>query len=930
MTLVARNDELATLASLLDRCLRGEGGIAVISGAAACGKTEVLNAFCERVAGATLLRASASCAERGLPLGVSDQLFSGATLSPACAERVRTLMDDCVETTAHAESEQEVIGARHVRTVHELCSIMLGLAASSPVVITVDDVHHADGLSLQLLLHLSRRTRSAPVLILLTVRTGPEASLPTFGAELIGLPHCQRLRLAPLSESGVDALLAGRLGAENRHSAEWYAVTGGNPRLVHAMVEDHLAGCKETPARCGCSPITGTAFREAVVTCVHRCGPITLQGARGLAVLDRADAPALLAELTGVEASLTDQIVGALVAAGLVGKGRFRSEAARSAVLEDVPTGERAALHQRAAELLRREGAPPMAVAAHLVAADERCAPWGVPVLIEAAKRALAENLTELAVTQFRLAERSCEDEHLRPLIIAPLAHAEWRINPAAVAPQLPRLIAAFRDDHLSGSEVIAPISFLLWHGRFEEAEAALERLTATTDRSLAPHLRTFHLWIASTYPTLKRHFPQELVLDDEEKDFDPGSFTLDFRVGATSALARVLRQGPSANVVAGAEHVLQHCRLGHTSIEPVRLALYTLIYADRLDKAAPWCDTVQAELPARRAPSWQAMLAAIRGEIALRQGDPAGAKAQARTALTLMSKHSWGVEIGAPLAVLVQATTAMGRYDEAAEALSVPVPQTMYETRWGLGYLQARGHYQLANEHLHAALSDFLTCGKLMEAWDMDLPALVPWRSDAAYVYLRLGQEQEARRLAEEQLDRPGARHSRTHGISLRAHAASSELRHRPHLLRKAAEELLECGDKLEFARTLADLGDAHRGRGESERARMMARRAWHVTNECEYEALRTRLSLRWLDDVPEAVTEPELRDEGLTDLSQAEHRVAALAAMGHTNREIAHKLYITISTVEQHLTRAYRKLDVRKRTDLPVRLQLRNAPST
>lgn len=57
-------------------------------------------------------------------------------------------------------------------------------------------------------------------------------------------------------------------------------------------------------------------------------------------------------------------------------------------------------------------------------------------------------------------------------------------------------------------------------------------------------------------------------------------------------------------------------------------------------------------------------------------------------------------------------------------------------------------------------------------------------------------------------------------------------------------------------------------------------------------------------------------------TVLSDAELRVAELAARGHTNREIAGRLYITVSTVEQHLTRVYRKLQVDGRIDLQIRL--------
>jgi DNA-binding CsgD family transcriptional regulator len=57
----------------------------------------------------------------------------------------------------------------------------------------------------------------------------------------------------------------------------------------------------------------------------------------------------------------------------------------------------------------------------------------------------------------------------------------------------------------------------------------------------------------------------------------------------------------------------------------------------------------------------------------------------------------------------------------------------------------------------------------------------------------------------------------------------------------------------------------------------------------------------------------------DGIAALTRAERRVAVLAVVGHTNREIADKLFVTESTVEQHLTRVYRKLDIRCRSELP-----------
>ncbi|NEA01688.1 helix-turn-helix transcriptional regulator, partial [Streptomyces sp. SID10116] len=62
--------------------------------------------------------------------------------------------------------------------------------------------------------------------------------------------------------------------------------------------------------------------------------------------------------------------------------------------------------------------------------------------------------------------------------------------------------------------------------------------------------------------------------------------------------------------------------------------------------------------------------------------------------------------------------------------------------------------------------------------------------------------------------------------------------------------------------------------------------------------------------------------------ELSNAELRVATLAVRGHTNRQIADKLCITISTVEQHLTRAYRKLAVQRRADLAAKIGPASGP--
>ena len=59
-----------------------------------------------------------------------------------------------------------------------------------------------------------------------------------------------------------------------------------------------------------------------------------------------------------------------------------------------------------------------------------------------------------------------------------------------------------------------------------------------------------------------------------------------------------------------------------------------------------------------------------------------------------------------------------------------------------------------------------------------------------------------------------------------------------------------------------------------------------------------------------------------GVDSLTPSERRIAAMAAEGLSNREIAQALFVTLRTVEMHLSNAFRKLDISSRTQLPAAL--------
>jgi DNA-binding CsgD family transcriptional regulator len=571
--------------------------------------------------------------------------------------------------------------------------------------------------------------------------------------------------------------------------------------------------------------------------------------------------------------------------------------------------------------LAHRSGASSAVVAEHLVGAGEVSDPWAVPVLEDAARQALREGRVAAAVRYLKLALESCTDNLRRARITATLVRAEWRINPSASTGYLPELAAAMRGGHLRGVDALMLIKALLWHGQFGDAREVFEHLSAHSEQADAETLAE----LAITRPLLHATYPsfRPMLRAGSAQPAAMVTVTASHRLEAANALATVLTRGPSERLTATVERILQTSRLDDISLDTVESALLALTYGGCQERAAPWCDMFIEEAGVRRAPSRQARLAAIRAEISMRLGDLAAAQRHAHAALTVMPPSSWGVAVGGPLAVLIMADTATGDFGAVRDHLDQPVPEEMFQTRYGLHYLYARGRYSLAIGELPLALRDFEQCGQLAAQWGLDAPGLVPWRIDAAEALLRLNSADQAQKLIEEQLARCGKGETRVRAMGLRLFAACSQARHRPMFLRQAAD-LHTGGDEYELARTLVDLTEAFQAVGETRRAGMIARRARATAEKAGALPLLKMLNRETGWDDGEPAGQPMNAVGGPAFLSEAERRVAALAAAGYTNREISEKLYITISTVEQHLTRTYRKLNVTRRTDLPASLNL------
>ncbi|MGC9544520.1 AAA family ATPase [Streptomyces sp. UG1] len=916
--LVDRCSVLESLDESLGRCIGGQGQLVVVSGGLATGKTALLQEFtrtAELDPGVVLLTAAGSQPERSLHMGVVSQLFHSARLSAGIADAAAELID--AETARSAGRTEDQAGEVDAAVLQGLSTLLLELAQSAPVVIGIDDVHHADSASLRVLLHLRRHIQSSPVMLLFGEWVHPGEIVTSLHAEVSRRPD-RRVVLNRLTEGGVRELLAIRLGARDaaRLAAVCYPLTGGNPLLVSAVAED----CKARAAN-GCdqgeTPLVGAEYRRAVLDCLHRWDRRLLQVGQGLAVLGDLATPKLIGRLLDMTTGIVGQMLDVLDTAGLTETGRFRHPELAATVLESLGTHTRARLHTRAAELLYETGGHPIDIARHVVNSDTVPGPWAVRSLLQAAEKAVSPEETEVGMKGLELALSQCEEPDRRAARTA-LAQMAWRVNPSAIARHLPALRETLTTGEPSGRIASAVIRHLLWHGDLEQVVQSLPALSRCPDAvhgRLATELSLAHSWIYGT--------PIDALAGTCRA---PG--VGDGQVPPPS-LTAMWRQGPSDALMQSAEHVLQG-RLTDTIPEVGAVALLVLDHAGQRPQALRRYRTLMDSAERQGAISWQALLKAVRADIALRRGEPAAAAGYAGDALSLMHAQSWGVLIGFPLATLISAHTATGDHQRAAALLDRTVPEAMFDTVFGMRYLQARGHHLLAVDRPFAAIDDFELCGALTRQRGLDIPALVPWRTDLAEAQLRLGRRERARRLAVEQLARPAsALDARARGVALRIQGVCGRPGEAVALLREAVHVLEEAEDRLELARALAELSRVHQALGELDRARLVARRAELEARYCNVDVSPAPEPRRRTGGKIPLQATPPRRSADITvpgtiaeTLSAAEHKVASLAALGHTNREIGRELCITVSTVEQHLTRVYRKLNVHRRTDLQSRL--------
>jgi DNA-binding CsgD family transcriptional regulator len=253
----------------------------------------------------------------------------------------------------------------------------------------------------------------------------------------------------------------------------------------------------------------------------------------------------------------------------------------------------------------------------------------------------------------------------------------------------------------------------------------------------------------------------------------------------------------------------------------------------------------------------------------------------------------------------------ARGEADEAIRRADAGGwPPRAVESRWVRGFVElSLGDPATAHDYFAPAVN------RVFEGAVGGPARHVPLFRDAAEALAELGKPDAVSRLVdwlERDVDNPWARAAAAHNRGVAADASGDKAQALA-ALEKAVELFGGLPLPLDLGRALLALGSAQR-RGRHKRdARASLERAVAIFAE--------RGASLWAEQARRELARIGGRARADSDLTASERRVAELVAEGLTNKEVAHRLFVTDRTVEGHLSRIYAKLGVRSRAELTRR---------
>jgi DNA-binding CsgD family transcriptional regulator len=788
----------------------------------------------------------------------------------------------------------------------------------------VDDLHWSDAESLRFLNHLAPRLDGLAVAVLATTRPG-EGDAGAI-ARLAAAPETTSVGPRPLSVDATLTLCERRLGSAvaPELAAACRDATGGNPFFLEALLREAAERGFSTDAA-GAERVRGigpAAVAQAVLLRLEGRPAPARSLVRAAAVLGDGAAvgeAARLAEVSEPDAAEAADLLAALAILRPADRLEFAHPIVREAVYADIGPQERSRAHASAARILAETGAPEERVAAQVVEADPAGAPERVELLRRVAAGALVQGAPTAAVTLLRRALEEPPPREARGEVLLELGSAELRLGGPGAAGHLEEAARLSKEP----ADVARAVRQLaLAHtiaGRPDRSVQELEKaigVVEPVDRELALLLEG-ELASHARQATVEARALAARRLERHRalRGATPGE-----RLVLASLACERARQSESA--AAAAAHLERALADGRLLAEqdvdvggPFYDVVIGLLAAEALDVAERGLAQALADARSRGSIPAVAYLTGRRGWVSLRRGAVTQAEADGRIAVDLLTTH--GIPLGLPFAVglLVAALVESGRVGEAGEELRrvdgagevVGGPTSNF-------FFDARARLHLAEGRAKEALDDLTELGRRDELCGGANPLASRWRSHAALALAALGESDEAKQMAADDLGR-ARRWGTAGGIGVALRAGALVNGTPVDRLREAVDVLAGSPARLEHARALTDLGAALRRENRRAEARGTLEEARDLADRCGATALAE-------------TARTELRAAGgrsgdpfgdpLAQLTVSERRVAELAAEGRSNPEIAQALFVTRKTVETHLGHVYRKLDIAGRGEL------------